>query len=48
MPSILENRKKDINHTQNKIFDAAIIGGGINGNAIALELSLRGYNVIVV
>ena len=29
-------------------FDVAIIGGGINGAGIAVELSLRGFSVALV
>jgi glycerol-3-phosphate dehydrogenase len=46
--SILEKRNKRLQDAQNRHFDVAIIGGGINGAAIARELSLRGYDVILL
>ncbi len=33
---------------KNKIYDAVIIGGGINGAGIALDAALRGLSVIIV
>ena len=40
--------KRDIDTWANQSFDIVIIGGGINGSAVAWEAALRGYSVALV
>ena len=40
--------KRDIERLKNKIFDLLVIGGGINGCAIARDASLRGAKVALI
>lgn len=46
--SIHTERQNELNEAKTNTYDVAIIGGGINGCAIARELALRGLNVILV
>lgn len=46
--SHLESRKKMIERAGSVAQDVLIIGGGIHGACLARELTLRGYNVVLL
>lgn len=48
MPSLLERRADTRRRLEERVFDLAIIGGGINGAAIARDAALRGYQVALL
>ncbi|MBT4129886.1 MAG: glycerol-3-phosphate dehydrogenase [Candidatus Marinimicrobia bacterium] len=45
---IIKPNKSRIGHIEDQVFDVAIIGGGINGAGIALDLALRGVKTILL
>jgi len=48
LPWSARERQKDLNHLGERVYDLIIIGGGINGAAIARDATLRGYSVLLL